>query len=339
MPSIKDRLKKLPPFEEDIPMMKEIKEIAKHQTTAPQIQEPKEESPQITVDTPLPPPTEEVTPPEAQETTPPPEEEKKEEVKEEVSERTAEQIDKLKEHNQQLKEENKQLYKDVLSSLRPDEPIPPMQEFTPQVSQQVDRVTKELPQDKVDDIYANLIDKDGYIDPDLLIKTLRQANEEAKKAREEAENARKEAQDARQETKRTKRDFEENQDTREVHAKYPQIDPKSDKFNEFFWDDVRKEIATAPYLKGASPTFMQAADAIWEARYKDKEGEEVSEEVKKAEKQKIEEAENAKRNINASEGIGRSKDYYAQSDIEALKAATISGKRGALAERLKRAGQ
>jgi hypothetical protein len=78
---------------------------------------------------------------------------------------------------------------------------------------------------------------------------------------------------------------------------------------------------------------MEATDKIWNERYAPKE----VEEVKKAEKQKMEETENQKRNINASKVSSRT-DYYAPTDKDALKEAVMKGKRGALAERLKRSG-
>ena len=319
MSSIRDRLAKLPPFEDELPMMQEVKKVAEQQSTYKPLveEEVKEPEPQI---------TEEAAATEAPEVV-----EEKEEKKEEVSPRTAEQFDKLKEHNKQLKEEVKVLQENVLDSLKP-KPLPEPQ-FEPEVIERVEKLTAPLNQDKVDDIYANLIDSNGYIDPDLLIKSLRQANEEARLARQEADLARKEAQEARQETKRTKQDFEESREVRLVHKKYPTIDPKNEKFNELFWDDVRKEIATAPILKGVTVSFMEATDKIWSERYAPKE----VEEVKKAEKEKMEETENQKRNINASKVSSRT-DYYAPTDIDALKEAVVKGKRGALAERLKRSG-
>lgn len=319
---IKTRLSKVPPFEEDVPMIAEVKEISKNQSSAPQIQESVVEEAEKEIQEAV----------DKAEETPEVKEETEEEPKE-VSQRTAEQFDKLKEHNKELKEENKQVYKNVLDSLKPEEPQR-IQEFTPQVRQQVEQVTTNLPSDKVDDVYASLIDKDGYIDPDLLIKTLKQANEEARAARLEAQQARKEAFDAHQETKKTKRDFEESGEVREVHKKYPQINPKNPEFNETFWDDVRKEIATAPILKGETPSFMEAADKIWNERYSEKEVE-----VKKKEKEQLAEKEDAKKQINASTPAGRSVNYYEKSDEEALRQAVIHGKKGALAERLRRIGQ
>jgi len=335
MTSIRDRLNKLPPYEDDIKIIQDIKK-----NMPPQLEEKEHAEEEVASEETAEETTEEL----AEESTEGSTEEsgEDEKPKTEVSKRTAEQINKLTRHNKQLKEENTKLYKNVLESLKPQEPtpevplIPPMQEFAPQVTQQIDKNSSELKPDQVDDIYADLIDKDGYIDPHLLIQTLRQANEEARKARQEAEEANKRAILSDLSTKKSIRDFEEDREVRRVHRKYPQIDPKNKEFNEMFWDDVRKELATAPYLKGKTISFMEASNTIWNQRYANQK-EEV--EMKKKEKEVIEEAENAKRNINASVPSGHFSGYYSQTDQEALRQATIVGKRGALAERLRRAGQ
>ena len=343
MPSIQDRLKKLPPYDDDIPMIKEVKEIAKNQSQPAQIKEEVDENEIVEEDINQ---ETEVASDEidvsktAEETVQEQIKEQIEEPEEKVSERTAEQIEKLTQHNKELKEENTKLYEDVLTSLRPKEPVSqPVQEFTPQVQQQVDKASEGLPQDKVDDIIAGLIDENGYVDPELLKKTLRESREQAQQAITKADEAVKEAKQATQEIKKTKRDFEESKEVRKVHKLYPQIDPKSDQFNELFWDDVRKELATAPILKGTTPTFMEAATQIWEARYKGQYASKEVEQVNKQEKEKMTEVEDKKKQINASIPAGRKTDYYAQSDQEALRQASIQGKKGALAERLRRAGQ
>ena len=101
-------------------------------------------------------------------------------------------------------------------------------------------------------------------------------------------------------------------------------------------NDVRKEIATAPILRGENVSFMDAATKIYEERYKE---EEEGGEVKKKEKEKMEKAEDAKRNINASTpNTSFVKDYYSNTEEKALREATIQGKKGALAERLRRSG-
>lgn len=323
MSSIQDRLKKLPPFDDDIPMLQDVKKIAEQQSGGLHQKKEVEEPQEAPIEEPVEEPKEEPVVENQEEIVETPEAQ----VEPEKT-RTAQQFDKLKEHNQQLKEENKALLDNVLDSLKPKE-----QEFTPEVIQQVEKHTTELPQDKVDDVYANLIDKDGYIDPDLLIKTLRQANDVAVQAKNEAKEANRRAEQSEKESKKTIRDFEEDREVRLVHKKYPSIDPKNEGFNELFWDDVRKEIATSPILKGENLTFMQAADKIWNERY-------IKEvEVKKVDKEKLEEVEDQKRNINANIPVGRANDYYAKSDQEALRQASIIGRKGALAERLKRAGQ
>jgi len=321
MSSIQDRLKKVPPFEEDVEVLQNLKEVSEQQVSEivlPEKEELVEESEQPQKES---------------------QAEDSENKEEETKNRTKKQFDKLKKHNKELKEENEKLYKNVMESLKPDEFLK-KQEFTPEFHQQTDQAAPNLKREEVEDIYANLITKDELgnpvIDPDLLIKTLKEANEEAKTARKEAKEARRRADQTEREAKRTIRDFEESREVRIVHKKYPQIDPKSDDFNEMFWDDVRKEIATAPILRGENVSFMEAADKIWNERYAPKE--EV-EEVNKKEKEKMEKTEDAKRNINASTPTTSFvKDYYSKTENEALKQATIAGKKGALAERLRRSG-
>jgi len=301
--SIQDRLKKLPPYD-DVPE-EEVEEV---------VEEPEEESKEE--------PEEEVTEEEALENSKNPK-------------RTGKFIEKLK-------EENKELKKNVLDSLRlepvvsTDSPpfAQPIQEFTPEIAKTVDKHTTELNPDNVDDIYANLIDENGYIDANLLITTLKTANEEARKAREAAESANKRADESERTSKKSIRDFEEDREVRRVHKKYPQIDPKKEEFNEMFWDDVRKEIATAPILRGENVSFMDAADKIWKARYTDKEVEPVKKKDKEVMTKKVDQ----KKNINASVPSGHFEGYYSDTDTKELNEATRLRKKGALAERLRRSG-
>ena len=298
----KDRLKKIPPFDD------EKEEIPKKVEETPK----KEDKP------------------------------KKEEVKEEPKkERTKKQFKKLTKHNKELKEENKELKKNVLDSLRPEPavvpdspPFPqPIQEFTPEIAKTVEKHTTELKQGEVDDIYANLIDENGFIDGEMLKASLKQANDEAKLARERADAAEKRADDSEKASKKSIRDFEEDREVRRVHKKYPQINPKNEDFNELFWEDVRKEIATAPILVGKNVSFMDAADKIWKQRYEEEVGE-----VKKKDKEEMETKVDQKKNINASAPSGHFEGYYADTDTEALNEATRLSKKGALAERLRRSG-
>ena len=266
---------------------------------------------------------------------------KEEKPKKDPKERTKKQFKKLTKSNKDLKKENVELKKNVLESLRPEpkvEPVKPqpIQEFTPEMAQTVNTHTTDLKPEAVDDIYADLIDENGFIDADLLKKTLKQANDSAALARTEADAARKEATEAQVQSKRSIRDFEENAEVRRVHKKYPSINPKNkDEFNEMFWDDVRKEIATAPILRGTNVSFMVAADKIYKERYATRE--EV-EPVKKKDKEVMDKKEDQKRNINASVPSGHFEGYYSATDTKELNEATRLRKKGALAERLRRSG-
>lgn len=301
---IQSRLNKVPPFDTDVPMIEEVKKIAEQQTTGKQVVE------------------EEIL--DASKTATEVEKEK---------DRTAEQFAKLKEHNKQLSEEVKVLRENVLDSLKPK-----TQEFTPQVVEKIDESVKELGQDRVDDVFADLIDENGYLDDKMLKSTLTQLVNDAKLARKEAEEARRKAEEADRKSTEKFNSIEENKEVKRVHKKYPQIDPKNTKpvdqggFNEDFWDDVRKELATAPILRGETLTFEEAADLIWEKRYAFKKP------VVTEPDPKQNMIEDAKRNINAVRNNSFRSDYYTQADTTELIRASQLGKKGAIAERLKRAG-
>ena len=279
-------------------MIDEVKKIAEQQTTGKQVAEEVKEP----VEAPV------------------------EEKVEEVKDRTAEQFEKLKEHNKQLAEEVKVLRENVLESLKPKQ----VEELAPQVIEKIDESIQELGQDKVDDVFADLIDENGYLDDKMLKSTLTQLVNEAKIARKEAEEAKRKALESEERFK----SLEENKEVKRVHKKYPQIDPNSDKFNENFWDDVRKEIATAPILRGETLTFEQAADLIWQKKYNTQP---VKQETTVVDP-KAQMIEDAKRNINAVRNNSFRSDYYTEADTDELIKASQLGKKGAIAERLRRAG-
>lgn len=294
---IQSRLNKVPPFDTDVPMIEEVKKIAEQQTTGKQVVE-----------------------------------ESKEEIKEEVvqetpKDRTAEQFAKLTEHNKQLSEEVKVLRENVLESLKPK-----TQDFTPQVVEKIDEAVNMIGQDKVDEVLDGLFDENGYMDDNLLKKTLTGMMQEAKIARREAEEAKRKAEEAERKSTEKFNSIEENKEVKRVHKKYPQIDPNNKEFNEDFWDDVRKELATAPILRGEALTFEEAADLIWEKRYASKKP------VVTESDSKQNMIEDAKRNINAVRNNSFRSDYYTQADTTELIRASQLGKKGAIAERLKRAG-
>lgn len=150
--------------------------------------------------------------------------EQTDDLPEDVSERTRLQFEKLKAQKRAVEEENALLkqsqtkaqpqYSSVLDELNPQ---------TPAVG--------NLKPDQVADITQSLMDKEGYIDPDLLNKTLRDAEERAKRAEAKAEEA----------SKRIEK-FEETQIVSKVHAQFPQLDPHSPSFDPRFWELTKNEM-------------------------------------------------------------------------------------------------
>lgn len=181
------------------------------------------------------------------------------------------------------------------------------------------------------DIYDNLVDKDGYVDVETLKKTMREADERAKmaietakKAEEEAKAALLEAERIKQQGIREKRDYEENEIMREVHAKYPKLDPESETFDQNFYDAVRGELISQ--LQAGTIEDVRSAAEKWHGI--------LYPVTKKEEKQKEEQ----KRQINAMGSGVKQQDPYQNAEFEQLRHDSMYGKKGALAERLKRSG-
>lgn len=159
----------------------------------------------------------------------------------EVKERTAQEFEKLKAANKALAEKlamyegNKPSPTSVLDELRPN-------------LETVSAVT--VPQQGTDQ-NAQLFDDSGYVDPDLLNKTIAKANEEARRAQEEARKAREEIQR-----------FQESQIVREVHKDFPMLDPNNvDSFDPTFYDFVKNELVGQMMKNGKEDLRAAAAKA------------------------------------------------------------------------------
>lgn len=235
------------------------------------------------------------------------EEAKDEGLPDEVSERTREQFEKLKKQNSELKKqlENKQEDQQeelpsILDSLRPSQQVNiPPQNYS------------NLNKKEVEQIKNSFIDKDGYVNTDLLQKELQAANARAKKAEMEAQMTREEV-----------RRFEESRQVREAHEKYPQLDPKSKDFDKDFYDLVKNEMV-AQMLRGESD-LIGAAKKV--SKFFAKKQPQSEPEDKQKEK---------KKQINATAKTADRGNQYTDMD---LVQATRQNVKGALAERLKRAG-
>jgi hypothetical protein len=296
---IVDRLKNQPPFPEETP------------------EEPPAE-PQPEPETPPEAPVEPV-----EETKPP------EETEDEQKKRTQEQFEKLKEHNAELKrqlDEAKTPKKNALDALIPENPPPSTTNVIPTPQQYPTLSPKEIK-----DTFAGLIDENGYVDTGLLKETL----VGLQRAKEEAEKRVVEAETRVKNVERKQADFERKQIMKEVHAVYPRLDPENagseepdKKFSQTFYDLFQGEIMHQWSTVGTADP-MKVAEKVSGILY--------GQGMTKADKEKAEKAELAKKNINAT-SVKPASTHETYKDKDELIKATQQGKRGALAERLARSG-
>jgi hypothetical protein len=303
-PKIVDRLKKLPPFDEE-----EVPQVAPQTLTDPtEPVEPAPEPPQPTVEV---------------------ETEVKEEEKpvEDEKTRTQEQFDKLKEHNAELKKKLDEIQipkKNALDALYPESPVT---NVIPTTQQYPTLAPKEIK-----DTFANLTDDQGYVDTGLLKETLINLQ----KAKEDAEKVAREAQESVKKVERRQDDFERNQLMKEVHKEFPKLNPDnatSDdptvKFDNRFYEQFQKELMYQWSTKGTADALVEArkaSDIIYGA------------DMRKADKEKIEAAELAKKNINAT-SVKPASTVSSFKDNADLILATRKGSHSALLERLNKIGQ
>lgn len=242
---------------------------------------------------------------------------------EDASDRTKEQFEKLTEHNKQLKEDlevakakQQESIPSVIDSLKPKETVQPSQEVQVDSNQ-----FGNLNQDQVNQVQSDLTYKgqDGYeyVNTNQLKKRLEEANRQAEQARQEAQMA----------TYRFQK-YEETAQLREAYQEFPQLNPQNkDKFDPNFYDFVKAELMTQA-MRGDKNLVKAAQDV--NSRINSYRGD------PKVVKKTQEEA-TKKEQINAT-GSAATSGRYSSSDNDNLRQATMRGKPGALAERLKRSG-
>jgi len=228
-----------------------------------------------------------------------------------VSEMTREQFAKLKEANSRLIEENRQLkggsVPTVLESLKPRQ------------TQEAD--LSQLNQDEIGDVYSNLVDENGYVDQNLLVSELR----EAKRARELARQA-----DLRaRQTQEKLEALEERAQVKQTHSKYPQLDPRSENFDERFYKAVKNEMISQ--LMNGQSDFLEAADKV-SSWYRSNSNQDEQNKKSEAERK-----EQQVRKIQATT-VGQASGKNAPPIDEDLVRRTQMGDRNALMERLNRIG-
>lgn len=267
-------------------------------------------------------------------------------------ERTRKFVDKLKEQNEQLKR------KPILDSLAPEPTQWPQAPVTNQVP--TPEQFPGLTQTKINEVFKGMVDSDGFLDSGQLFTELTKEQEKSKALQEEVKKSRQEV----QQTNQRLDDFERTQIMRGIHDKYPKLNPvnvgevpEEKKFDDRLWQYVQKNMVTEWVNETASgkidTTKTKAQQDAERLDRLSKKGMELLEAdalndegevditrltMKKADKQKLTEAELAKKNINARSGnMSGQRNTY--TDHEALVQATRNGVPGSLAERLRRAGQ
>jgi hypothetical protein len=227
----------------------------------------------------------------------------------EKKDRTTEQFEKLTKANQELKaelEKAKQAREEsVLDSLKPKAMNPDFAGIP------------GLPGNLTPSEKKKLIDESGYLNADVLEQTIAEANKRAEQAEKDAKMAR---------DNFVK--YEETQQTKAAHEKYPELDPHSDSFDKDYYDLVKNEVFVQ--MARGEKDLLKAAAKI-KKLYQSKVVED-----KKAVVQ--EDQTDQKQQINAGKASSNRSGAYETTDDSDLIRATRKGKKGALAERLKRAG-
>ena len=242
-----------------------------------------------------------------------------------VSERTRQQFEKLKRKNRELAQKLSKVessepekVESVFESLHPEVKTQPSTNVQPNAGDYAN-----LNQQQVTEIANQFVDADGNVDINGLNQALNQANLQAQQARVEAARAREEI--AR---------FEENQQTKEAYAKYPQLDPlNKGKFDRKFYELVRDRMVSN-FARGITKTFREVADDI-AGIYNPVNTKKVAEEAVTQYKER----QQARRQGPIEEGKGQ--PPTTQATLDELRRATRQGKsldNPALDERLRNLG-
>jgi hypothetical protein len=238
--------------------------------------------------------------------------------------RTTEQFEKLTAHNSSLKEELEQVKAE-------NEEI--KKTYTNPVNQVPDaNAFSHLDQKQVNDVFAGMIDAQGFLDGNKLSQSLNEMNQRAVQAEQRARNA-----EANQNTLRKDiNEIREDKAKEKVYSKYPQLDPDNkEAFDPKMWRAVYNALAVKAKA-GEMPTdkdYLNAADEVYGDFYADKD-------MTQKEELKKKEIVETKQQINAIKPVSSVQSgYYADSDEDNLMDQVRQGKRGALAEMLARRGQ
>lgn len=197
-----------------------------------------------------------------------------EELPDGVKERTRKQYEKLKENNRKLKEENERLRQGGQPTQQKPAPsvfdqfhqTVPSQAAPPQVPQGQQHVVdaqnyNNLDQQQVNDVVSQHVeyDQDGnpVIDIGKVQDTLLAADRRAARAEQVAQ----EALDRVNQQSADQLQANEAQQLQEAYAKYPQLDPQSDKFDPNFNELIRDRLVNN-FVNSQNIPLVQVADNV-----------------------------------------------------------------------------
>lgn len=242
----------------------------------------------------------------------------------EEKDRTTEQFDKLTKSNQDLKDqldlakEEADKYKKLADT--PVNKSPDAKQFS------------NLNQQQVDQTFSSMIDESGFLDGNKLMNVLGQMNQRAIQAEERAMRAEETAKNSQQSLS----ERSEKEAKNKVFSKFPQLDPENKetfdpKMHRAVFDRLAVKAKAGEYPKDED--YMEAANSVYEDFYKD------NDMGKKVDEQK-QEKETQKQQVNAIKpSSNQQAGFYADQNDDNLLQQVQNGKRGALAEMLKRRGQ
>ena len=252
-------------------------------------------------------------------------------VEEPKKDRDLEQLQKLAETNKELKEERDLAQAEADALKEENEQYKSLYEAPTNVVPDATQFGN-LDQNQVDQTFASMMDENGFLDGVKLTKALQDLNNRAIQAEERA----KRAEDKANTSANTIQSQNEQKAQQAVYAKYPQLNPENkETFDPKMWRAVYNELAVKAKA-GENPTdkdYFDAADRVYNDFYQNTD-------MTKKEEQKKEEVAEAKQQINAIRPVSNMQaGYYADQEESTLFESIQTGKRGSVAELLRRRGQ
>lgn len=263
---------------------------------------------------------------------------KQEQPVEETKDRVSEQFEKLTTSNKELKEERDTAKEEAEKAKKEaEEAKAEAEKYKKLYKEPTNEVPdkKEYPnleQKQIDDTFRSMVDENGYLDGNKLVKTLSDMDARARQAEERA----KRVEQLAAEKEREERDRKEKEAQGKVYEKYPMLNPDNkEAFDPKMWRYVFNELAMKAKA-GKNPTendYIEAADQV----YKDFHGEE---DMSKKDDEVKAQKESEKKTVNSIHPASSIQAGYYEKDEESdLIRKVQAGKRGSVAEMLRRRGQ